>query len=189
MPIDYANYPPTWKEFSYWIRTVRAKNQCECTGECGLHQPNPTPRRCREVHGRPAIWAKGTIRLTVAHLCNCQPICANPAHVIAACQRCHLRIDAKQHAANRAKKSSDRRPKTHSMRQTETTRQQQPINTSENGHPARPTPPTTRTRPAEPAPKNHPRQNHKPANPEAEPNAIPETSPNTCGPNAVADET
>jgi hypothetical protein len=94
MPIDYALYPPWWKQFSHWVRHQRAQGRCECTGQCGLHPPNPFPRRCCEQHGHSARWARGTITLTVAHLCACQPLCARQDHVIAACQRCHLRIDA-----------------------------------------------------------------------------------------------
>jgi hypothetical protein len=48
-----------------------------------------------------AHYARGKVILTVAHLCACDPICLNPAHVIAACQRCHLRIDRFKHAAHR----------------------------------------------------------------------------------------
>jgi len=42
------------------------------------------------------------IILNTAHMCNCSPPCTNPAHVFAACQRCHLRYDAFKHAATRA---------------------------------------------------------------------------------------
>jgi len=111
MPIDYRNYPPNWKAFSYWVRHVRAHQQCECTGQCGLHQPNPSTRRCTEVHHRPATWAQGKVVLTTAHLCNCNPPCVNPKHAIAACQRCHLRIDSHRHAQNRKKKHLAPQPK------------------------------------------------------------------------------
>jgi hypothetical protein len=40
--------------------------------------------------------------LTVAHLCACAPLCAEPSHLLAMCQRCHLRTDIvlhMQHAA------------------------------------------------------------------------------------------
>ena len=66
-----------------------------------MHTPNPTPRRCTERHGQKATWARGKVILTVAHLCNCDPPCTNPAHVRAMCQRCHLRTDRKLHAAHR----------------------------------------------------------------------------------------
>jgi hypothetical protein len=95
-------YPPTWKALSQWIRFERAHGQCECHGFCGLHRTHPGPRRCVERDRQPALWARGFVVLTVAHLCTCFPLCAEPLHVIAACQRCHLRIDLplhQQHAA------------------------------------------------------------------------------------------
>jgi hypothetical protein len=98
MPIDLTNYPPSWGPFSYSIRYLRANGRCECTGECGLHRPNPNPRRCIEHHHHPARFARGTICLTTAHLCHCDPPCAIPAHVKAMCQRCHLRLDRQIHA-------------------------------------------------------------------------------------------
>jgi hypothetical protein len=106
MPIDYSQYPPYWQQFSAWIRHHRAGGRCECTGQCGLHQPNPHPRRCTERNKYAARWARGRVILTVAHLCTCSPPCARPAHVIAACQRCHLRIDSALHAAHRRDKKS-----------------------------------------------------------------------------------
>jgi hypothetical protein len=113
MPMPASHYPPGWKEFSSFIRYQRAQGRCECTGECGLHRTGPIVRRCIERHHTPATFAKGTIRLTVAHLCNCQPICLNPMHVIAACQRCHLRIDRYRHAAHRlARKLADKQDTT-----------------------------------------------------------------------------
>jgi len=101
MPTPPDHYPPGWRTFSTFIRFQRALGRCECYGQCGMHTPNPTPRRCVEHHHQPAIWFKGTVRLTVAHLCQCNPICLEPMHVIAACQRCHLRIDRFIHAHHR----------------------------------------------------------------------------------------
>lgn len=95
-------YPPNWKEISAFIRHVRAEEQCECVGECGLHRTHPGPRRCVERNHTPAVWARGRVILTTAHLCACTPLCANPAHLKAMCNRCHLRVDAvlhRQHAA------------------------------------------------------------------------------------------
>ena len=63
MPMDRAKYPPDWEGISIRVRD-RARGQCECTGECGLH----AGRRCEERHGDFAKWAKGKIVLTVAHL-------------------------------------------------------------------------------------------------------------------------
>ncbi|MGH7338976.1 MAG: hypothetical protein ACREKH_00635 [Candidatus Rokuibacteriota bacterium] len=99
-------YPPDWKAFSRFIRYDRAEGQCECAGECGLHRTHPGPRRCEERDGEPAAWARGRVILTVAHLnaaggpCTCDPLCANPYHVRAMCQRCHLRYDIALHVRN-----------------------------------------------------------------------------------------
>lgn len=94
-------YPDGWEAFSREIRYGRAKNRCECTGQCGIHQPNPEPRRCNEIGKQKAKWFLGRVMLTVAHTCDCYPICKNPAHVLAMCQRCHLRFDRFRHAASR----------------------------------------------------------------------------------------
>ena len=101
MPVNWTRYPANWRQFSAEIRLIRAMSQCECTGQCGMHRPNPNPRRCCELHHRPARWFRGYVRLTVAHLCTCDPPCTIAAHVIAACQRCHLRIDRYKHATHR----------------------------------------------------------------------------------------
>lgn len=99
--MDRAKYPANWELFSANLRYGRSEGRCECTGECGLHQPNPGPRRCLEVNHTPARWARGRVVLTVAHLCTCYPICADPHHVKAMCQGCHLRCDKWHHARNR----------------------------------------------------------------------------------------
>jgi len=107
--VDMKKYPEGWREFSDEIRFVRAGGRCECSGNCGLHLTHPGPRRCVERHGEPALWAKGKIILTVAHLCDCDPPCANPEHVLACCQRCHLRIDVPFHVENRKRNVRRRR--------------------------------------------------------------------------------
>jgi len=109
MPMPQSHYPPGWNKFSASIRHVRAHNRCECTGQCGHHQGRPVLHRCREINHKPALWAHGTVHLAIAHLCDCDPICMIPAHVIAACQRCHLRLDRFRHAAHRLA-SQSRRP-------------------------------------------------------------------------------
>lgn len=96
MPCDLRKYGPNWKAFSWAIRYHRARLRCECFGKCGLHHG----QQCIERHHQKAIFARGTVRLTVAHICDCDPPCQNPNHVIAACQRCHLRIDRYKHARN-----------------------------------------------------------------------------------------
>lgn len=125
MPFRREDYPPDWDQISKRIRYERAQGQCECRGQCGLHRTGGTarpcgdpscecnglhplhlhprgPRRCAEFNGYPAVWAKGRIMLTVAHLCDCDPLCGNEEHLIAACQRCHLRIDVALHVQHRA---------------------------------------------------------------------------------------
>lgn len=116
MPFFRERYPRCWEAFSLDIRTNRAQGQCECTGIelitglplCGLHCTHPGPRRCVEVNHTPAVWARGRVILTVAHICHlftgklCEPLCADPFHCIAACQRCHTRIDSTLHALHAA---------------------------------------------------------------------------------------
>lgn len=113
---ERARYPKDWKRIRATI-LMRAVNgeysQCECEGECGLHRDHPGPRRCVEIHGAPAMWAKGRICLTVAHL-NHTPEDNRPENLRAWCQRCHLRYDAAHHAANaretRARKKLESQP-------------------------------------------------------------------------------
>jgi len=102
LPVAAAHYPAGWRSFSDRIRLERAKGRCECTGQCGLHLSTSFLRRCTEFHHTPARYFNGLVRLTVAHLCRCSPICTESSHVIAACQRCHLRIDRQLHAEHRA---------------------------------------------------------------------------------------
>ena len=101
-----ALYPPDWHEISAAIR-ARAGDQCECEGECGLHRDNPGPRRCVERNGESAIWARGRVVLTVAHLDH-DPRNCDPGNLKAMCQRCHLRYDAPLHATN-SKATRDRK--------------------------------------------------------------------------------
>lgn len=99
MPVNPKDYPKNWKAISAEI-IERAKGQCECTGECGLHRTTRGPRRCTEMNGHPARWAKGKVVLTTAHLCH-RPKCARRAHLKAMCQRCHLRYDVQLHKDHR----------------------------------------------------------------------------------------
>lgn len=117
MGFDPKDYPKSWTSFSILIRFERARMCCECTGECGLHGPSLFKagfRRCVEMDGEKAKWARGDVMLTVAHLnakggpCRCHPLCMNPDHVKAMCQRCHLRYDVDLHRDN-ATKTRDRK--------------------------------------------------------------------------------
>lgn len=98
---EAARYPKDWKAISARIKG-RSGGRCECQGECGLHPPNPLPRRCEERHGAPARWAKGRIVLTVAHLGDPSPENCADDNLKAMCQRCHLRYDTPQHQHNAA---------------------------------------------------------------------------------------
>ena len=120
MPMPPHHYPPGWEAFSRWVRLARAGGRCECTGQCGLHQHPTTKRRCIERNHYAAHYAHGKVILTTAHLCKCDPICLNPAHVIAACQRCHLRIDRFMHAAHRLDHQRHRREDTTDIRRDNT---------------------------------------------------------------------
>lgn len=94
-------YPENWKEISQRIRQ-RSGGQCECMGECGLHRTHPGPRRCMERDGQPAMWAKGKVMLTVAHL-NHDPADCRDENLKAMCNRCHLRYDQPHHQRNAAR--------------------------------------------------------------------------------------
>lgn len=104
MPIDYGDYPANWRKIRNRI-LERANGKCEW---CGLENgmvgwregekfvpwSSSTPRGARQKPIR--------IVLTIAHLDH--NIGRNDdANLAALCQRCHLRHDAKQHAANAAR--------------------------------------------------------------------------------------
>lgn len=101
MPMDRSRYPKDWEAISARIKKA-AGDRCQCTGECGLHHEH----RCEERNGHAAKWAKGKIVLTVAHLnardgpCQCAPLCGDEMHLLAMCQRCHLRYDHDLHQRN-----------------------------------------------------------------------------------------
>ena len=96
-------YPKDWPDISWRIRN-RAKGQCECTGQCGLHRGN----RCCELDGAEAAWASGQVILTVAHLNHYPPDCRDE-NLLALCQTCHLRYDQVLHSTHAA--ATRREPK------------------------------------------------------------------------------
>jgi hypothetical protein len=100
-----AKYPANWLEVSKWVRYERAEGRCECMGECGLHT---TTGRCVEINHEKAKFAKGIVILTAAHTCDCDPLCSNPEHLKAMCNRCHLRLDVDLHVKN-AKATRERK--------------------------------------------------------------------------------
>lgn len=98
---EAARYPKDWKAISARIK-ARSGGRCECQGECGLHPPNPLPRRCIERQGELATYARGTVVLTVAHLGDPSPENCADDNLKAMCQRCHLRYDGPLHRAHAA---------------------------------------------------------------------------------------
>jgi hypothetical protein len=90
------HYPLNWRAISRRIRFTRAEGRCECRGECGLHRE----RRCMEIHGQPATWARGKVVLTVAHMDHDPRNCADD-NLRAMCQRCHLLYDREHHRETR----------------------------------------------------------------------------------------
>ena len=95
-PENRQRYPKDWKAIVAKVRE-RSEDRCECRGECGLHRTTGGPRRCVEVNGHAAKWARGRIVLTVAHLDH-QPENCDLENLRHMCQRCHLRYDVKHHA-------------------------------------------------------------------------------------------
>jgi len=101
MSIDYKKYPKNWKEIRARI-LKRAKNRCECEGECGLHT---TTGRCIELNGYPAEYARGKIVLTIAHLDHDEENHdVKDDRLKALCQRCHLRYDVPEKKKRRFNK-------------------------------------------------------------------------------------
>ena len=119
MPVDYSNYPSDWHAISKQIRAERAGHICECVGECGTdHEAEHDAEiaevlrelgkslnadRCQAMNRCDHPITNSRVVLTVAHLCNCHPLCANPLHLKALCQRCHLRLDKPIHMRNAAR--------------------------------------------------------------------------------------
>lgn len=93
MPINYADYPPNWKEISARIRFERAGGRCE---------GSPAFPYCRAEHGRAHPDTGSKVVLTVAHLDHDIKNNADD-NLRAMCQRCHLSYDAEHHARNAAR--------------------------------------------------------------------------------------
>jgi hypothetical protein len=91
---------PLWRALSLRIRKDRARDRCECTGECGTdHGIENAERdgqlgdiRCSAFEGKPHPLTGSTVRLTVAHL-DQDPTNNDEANLGAFCQRCHNRLD------------------------------------------------------------------------------------------------
>ena len=106
-----ARYPKNWKGVRARI-VERSRGRCECHGECGVdhdiqHQnfvgdETDCDPRCTEVHKTPALFFKGDVVLTVAHLDH-KPENCDDDNLRAMCQRCHNRYDQPHRQANAAK--------------------------------------------------------------------------------------
>lgn len=66
------------------------------------------PRRCSELDGQTALWARGRIILTIAHLDH-DPANREPSNLRAMCQRCHNRYDRDHRIATAARTRRERR--------------------------------------------------------------------------------
>lgn len=81
-----------WKAFRAFL-LMRAGNRCEGT---------PQRPDCRAGNGKPHPETGSRVVLTIAHMDHDETH-ADPERCRTLCQRCHLRWDAKHHAANAAK--------------------------------------------------------------------------------------
>lgn len=101
MPIRPENahrYPRNWREISAQIRFIRAGGRCECSGQCGQTHLGG---RCPALHDQPHPDTGSLVGLTTAHL-NHTPEDVAEDNLLAACQRCHLRLDAGHHRVTRS---------------------------------------------------------------------------------------
>lgn len=93
-PENRGRYPTDWPDISARIRTVRARNRCECDGRCGWRScPARFTDRCTARNGKPHPVTNSTVVLTVAHLDHTPENC-DPTNLLAMCQGCHLAYDA-----------------------------------------------------------------------------------------------
>lgn len=115
-PENRARYPKDWKQISLRIRR-RARQRCECKGECGLRHarvdgrqidlpphlciPNVKGFRCTAINQQPHPVTGSMVVLTVAHL-NHTPEDCREENLKAMCQRCHNAYDAPHRRLNAA---------------------------------------------------------------------------------------
>jgi hypothetical protein len=130
MTFHAHRYPKDWKAISRRIRVERADNRCECAGECGddhegdngrCDAPNgvricrdkATPRRWwpapaemgRALPADPFTLVK--VVLTVAHLDHDERNNLD-SNLAALCQRCHLKLDARDNRRRRRENADTR---------------------------------------------------------------------------------
>lgn len=101
-PENRARYPKDWRAISERIRRVRAQNECECSGECGIDHHG----RCAQRNGSHHSVTGGVVVLTVAHLDHTPENCSED-NLKAMCQRCHNRYDAPMRRAGIRQRQRD----------------------------------------------------------------------------------
>lgn len=121
MPIDYSKYPSNWKTEIRPRILGRANNCCE---QCGVmdkawvwYHPSsdlPEMQHVKTQNARQAVEWYGAgeasdheppahgylVVLTIAHIHDDNPMNCEDDNLMALCQTCHLRLDAKLHANN-----------------------------------------------------------------------------------------
>lgn len=119
MPVDTSKYPSNWKQISAAIRE-RDGHRCKwCgvpNGERGARDQHDQWHEESAIHNLNSSIGESLfgefpkvikIVLTVAHIDH-DTTNNSEDNLAALCQRCHLRHDAKQHAAN-AKRTRDKK--------------------------------------------------------------------------------
>mgnify|MGYP000219769528 CR=1 FL=1 len=96
MPVDWSKYPKDWRAIVDQIRE-RSGDRCECRGECGAPECKKAP--CLAAHKAPHPVTSSRVILTTAHLDH-DTRNNDPENLRHLCQRCHLTLDAAQHAQN-----------------------------------------------------------------------------------------
>lgn len=106
MPMNHNLYPPNWNAISEQIRFVRAGNACEwCNAPNRTAIGRQKTNKATWVVWSDALndeWYKVEVVLTVAHLDH-TPMNCDDENLVALCQLCHLRYDAKHKAEKRKK--------------------------------------------------------------------------------------
>jgi len=99
MPVDWTKYPADWRAIVARVRE-RSGDRCECRGECGGLECQRAP--CLAANKAPHPVTGSRVVLTTAHLDHDTEHndLENLRHL---CQRCHLTLDARQHAQNARK--------------------------------------------------------------------------------------
>lgn len=107
-PENRARYPADWPQITARVR-ARAKDRCECEGECGR---GTHVGRCPNVHGQGAYGTGSRVVLTTAHLDHTPENCDEETNLRSMCQGCHLHYDRQHHkeTAYRTRKNNAHTP-------------------------------------------------------------------------------